>query len=572
MAGSPKRLTRTADGDRTVDGAGRSTWDTGAVWFGPPDRPLAGWLTRPGSGPGDLGVVVVPPLGYEYWTAHRTLRTLAERLAAQGCQVLRFDLDGTGDSAGGPTDHDQLSAWRTSVRAAAAYLRGTGCTSLVLAGLRFGATLALGEGAAVGADRVVAWAPVDRGRAYVRELRMVAQPIPDEVDGVGGGIVHAGSAFSPETLDDLRAVALSTLADCPAPEVLVVDRDDRPPSDALLDRLRLLGASVDHAVLADTELALDRPTEYAEVPEAVVQVICAWVGPAGPARVDATRPSGAGGPARIDGVTEQVLQFGTERLVGVDTEPDGPRRATILWCNSGAEPHVGPGRAWVDYARALGAAGYASVRLDWSGWGESPDLGHAPGRPYDGHCVDEIGPVVAELRRQGHHRIVVAGLCAGAWIALRAALVHQLDGVIAINPQLYWQPGDPVEANLATETRVRRSAEIRRFKRWRRSGMWSALDTVGIRHPAASWLRDLERSGTPILMLFAEGDDGIEFLEDRVGRSWARVQRRGSVTARELPGIDHPMHRSWLRPEVIGAVRQWLDAVPGPVAVTTADG
>jgi len=70
-----------------------------ALWFGPDDRPLLGWLTQPASGPGATGVVVVPPLGYEYWTTHRALRALAERLAAQGCSVLRFDLDGTGDWA-----------------------------------------------------------------------------------------------------------------------------------------------------------------------------------------------------------------------------------------------------------------------------------------------------------------------------------------------------------------------------------------------------------------------------------------------------------------------------------------
>jgi alpha-beta hydrolase superfamily lysophospholipase len=424
MADGTNRISRPGYVDTGIAVDDGSPWVTDAVWFGPTDRPLAGWRTWPGSGTSEIGVVVVPPLGYEYWTVHRTMRTLAERLGAQGCQVLRFDLDGTGDSAGGPADPNQLSAWRTSIREAVSFLRNAGCTSLVIAGVRFGATLALLEGATVGADRIVVWAPVDRGRSYVRELRLVARPIPDDVVGIGGGIVHAGSAFSPATLDDLRAVDLSTMADRPAPHVLVIDRHDRTPSNVLIDRLRTLGTSVDHTVSADAELALDRPTEYAEVPEPVVQAICKWVGPCEPNNMANIRPTGSGTAARFAGVTERVHLLGAERLVGVETDPDAPRRATILWCNSGAEPHVGPGRAWVDYARALGAAEYASVRLDWSGWGESPDLGHAPGRPYDAHCVSEIGSVVADLRRRGHRRIVVAGLCAGAWIALQAALVY----------------------------------------------------------------------------------------------------------------------------------------------------
>ena len=532
-----------------------------AVWFGPDDRPLLGWLTQPASGPGEIGVVVVPPLGYEYWTTHRALRALAERLAAQGCSVLRFDPDGTGDSAGGPGDPDRLWAWRRSVGEAASALRGIGCTSLVVAGVRFGATLALLEGASVGADRIVAWAPVERGRTYVRELRLLGLPVPDDVAGTGGGIAHAGSMFGPTTLDELRVVDVTELDRRPAPQVLVVDRDDRAPSDALVERLRSLGTATDQVVVPGSTVALDRPTEYSDVPDAVVQVISDWVGRSAPTGSPEENPGEDVGGGRSCPLAERVVRLGAERLVGVQTDAVGTRRATVVWCNSGSEPHVGPGRAWVDYARALAESGYTSIRLDFSGWGESPELGHAPGRPYDAHCVDEIASVVDDLRANGHERVVVAGLCAGAWVALRAAVTHRLDGVIAINPQLYWQPGDPVEADIVKETRVRRTEEIRHFKRGRRTGIWSALDVLGVRHPAADWLRGLDAGGTPVLALFAEGDDGLEFLEDRVGRTWSRTLRRGVVTCRVVPGIDHPMHRAWLRGSVIDEVRGWLDRV-----------
>ena len=124
--------------------------------------------------------------------------------------------------------------------------------------------------------------------------------------------------------------------------------------------------------------------------------------------------------------------------------------------------------------------------------------------------------------------------------------------------------GDPVEADIVKETRARRAEEIRRFKRGRHAGVWSALDLIGVRHPAADWLRDLAAVGTPVLALFAEGDDGIEFLEDRVGRAWSRSLRRGTFTCRVLPGIDHPMHRTWLRASVVDEVRGWLDGLDQP--------
>ncbi len=232
-----------------------------------------------------------------------------------------------------------------------------------------------------------------------------------------------------------------------------------------------------------------------------------------------------------------------------------------MWLNSGSEQHVGPGRAWVEYARELALSDFTSLRLDFSGWGESPDLGHAPGRPYDQHGIGEVGQVVDALRRRGHRRIVLAGLCAGAWISLRAALRTDVDGVVAINPQMYWQPGDPVEADIVSETRVRRLPEIRRNKTLGSVGLWSLLDAVGSRPPAAQWLGELTRRGTPVLAVFAEGDDGLEYLEDRTGRAWRRARRSGTIESVSVAGIDHPMHRHWERGSMVRTIADWLDGL-----------
>ncbi len=519
------------------------------------------WLTQPPTGAGSVGVVLVPPLGYESFTSHRTVRVLAERLAGRGCSVVRFDLDGTGDSWGTAWDPDRVLAWRASLQEAASFLTDIGCQSLVLVGVRFGATLALADGTDVGADRVVAWAPAIKGRTFVRQLALLGDEIPHDPahPALTGGIVLAGTSFDPRTLDNLRTFDLTTLAFPPAPRVLIIDRDDQAHSDGLVDRIRSLSADVDHLVLSGSGVALDRPTEYAEVAHEVVDAIASWVGPCEPS--SAPTPPADVAPSRWSqgGITERVVRLGPRRLVGVLTEPERAPRSTILWLNTGAEPHVGTGRAWVDYARELAADGYASVRLDFSGFGESPDLGHAPGRPYDAHCQDELRDVVADLHARGHRRVVAAGLCAGAWVATAVAADGQVDGVIAINPQLYWQPGDPVEASILNETRPRREPEIRRFRRIRRTGAWWALDAIGIRHPAARRLRAIDRRGIPVLAVFADGDDGREFLRDRVGRSWAHVLRQGHIEEAVVPEIDHAMHRVWLRPAMVEVIRAWLD-------------
>ncbi len=541
--------------------------ETSGQWVGPLERPLMSWLTTPVGVSGSVGVVIVPPIGYEYWSSHRTLRTLAERLAERGCHVLRFDPDGTGDSAGDQWDPARVEAWRRSVDHAADALRRWGVTSLVVIGLRIGGTLALLQGCDVGADAVVAWAPVVRGRRYVSELQLLGLPVPEAPDQPGG-IVQAGSVFAAETLADLGAIDLATLPDRPAPRVLVVDRDDKPASTTLLERLRVLGIEPDHVVRGGTELATDRPTEYATVADDIVDEICGWVEPGEVGALPAVAGSDHRTAATIGwhGVTvdEEVVRLGEAGLVGILTRPAGTPRGTVVWLNSGSEPHVGPGRAWVEYARDLARSGFVSLRVDFSGWGESPDRGHVPGRPYDQHGVGEVGEIVGALRERGHRRIVLAGLCAGAWIALRATLTVDVDGVIAINPQMYWQPGDPVEADLVSETRVRRLPEIRRNKRLRSVGLWWMLDVFGVRHPAATWLKDLAGRQTPILAAFAEGDDGLEFLHDRTGRAWRRALRSGLISSVTVAGIDHPMHRHWQRGSMVTAVATWLDVTfPG---------
>jgi pimeloyl-ACP methyl ester carboxylesterase len=264
-------------------------------------------------------------------------------------------------------------------------------------------------------------------------------------------------------------------------------------------------------------------------------------------------------------VREEVVRLGPRELVGIVTEPAqlAADASTFLFLNSGSEPHIGPGRAWVEYARALAAKGHAAVRVDFSGWGESPDLGHAPGRPYDPHGEQELIDIVEALQGRGYPQVVVVGLCAGAWIALRVASRRTMAGVVALNPQLYWRPGDPVEA-LMSETRARRTPDRRREERGRRLGIWTMLDVLRLRPSSARWLEEIDEAGTPTLLLFAEGDDGIEYLRNRCGRCLSRVLRGQTVRVAEIPGIDHSMHRVWLRDRVIDALADFSETLRQP--------
>ena len=96
--------------------------------------------------------------------------------------------------------------------------------------------------------------------------------------------------------------------------------------------------------------------------------------------------------------------------------------------------------------------------------------------------------------------------------------------------------------------------------------MWSFLDVVGVRPPAARWLDALARRQTPVLAVFAEGDDGLQYIQDRIARAFRRARGRGLIDATTVPGIDHPMHRHWQRPSMVDAISAWLDTVIPPAA------
>jgi len=89
----------------TATAAARQSVDRRPLYFGREDRPLFGWLHRPAEGAtGALGLVICNPFGNEAISTHRTIRQMADAAARAGIAALRFDYDGTGNSAGHDLD------------------------------------------------------------------------------------------------------------------------------------------------------------------------------------------------------------------------------------------------------------------------------------------------------------------------------------------------------------------------------------------------------------------------------------------------------------------------------------
>ena len=156
------------------------------IWFGPRERPLAGFLHVP-PGPPTGGVIICGPFGYEATCAHRSLRRLGEQLADVGYLVLRFDYEGTGGSTGTGFEPDLLERWEHNVLVAVGEMRQRGIAQPALVGLRLGAALACTV-AASDSDLgpLVLWAPVTSGRRYHRELR-------GQAAATAGGVLSDGT-------------------------------------------------------------------------------------------------------------------------------------------------------------------------------------------------------------------------------------------------------------------------------------------------------------------------------------------------------------------------------------------
>jgi hypothetical protein len=175
--------------------------------FGSRDRLLFGLFhAAADSHRGELAVLLCNPFGQEAVRCHRLYRVLAERLAASGLAVMRFDYHGTGDSPG-EDEAGTLDGWVNDTRSAQQELvRRSGARRVVSVGARLGAVMA--ARAVVGFDaaaKLVLCDPVVNGADYLAQLRIdhvhtleLAYSMPDP--GWKLALDNDAQAFSDEAM------------------------------------------------------------------------------------------------------------------------------------------------------------------------------------------------------------------------------------------------------------------------------------------------------------------------------------------------------------------------------------
>jgi dienelactone hydrolase len=555
------------------------------VWFGPADRPLFGWLHAPPDAAARAGAVICPPVGREYTQSHYALRVIADELSGRGVLALRFDYDGTGDSAGGPDDPGRVAAWARSVAEAIALVRRTGTSRIALIGLRLGTLLAVRAAAEdADVDQLVLWDPVLSGASFVREQKGLASltlgistALPD------GSVDLPGITLRPGTVAELRALRADHLAAPPARRVLALMRPghagDRPA-------LAALGREpVDVVEVAGQETLLEVGPPFQTLPDDTLSRVVDWVADGASAPAAALRLPSAAGPSvigTVDGghpLVERPCRIAPAGLFAILTEtpgaPDGPVAVFLTVAN---EPHTGPSRLWVDLARRWGGLGIRSLRVDLSGIGDSPVrceeqepfVARAP------EAFSDVEDIVRDARGLGSGEVVLVGVCSAAYQAIDSALRLHPAGIVAINPVISFIPAeyrrgrplDPrrtvaIPRRLAT-TALRDTAPVARL-RSRHPGLrrrvralaqpgrplagpaavsmalgWRARFLRRPRSRPSAWLPSLVREGTDVLLVANERDARpVRFGVST--RLLSQLERSGRFRFEYLPALEHSL-------------------------------
>lgn len=559
----------------------------------------AGWLH---AAPGDVGVLLVSPWGFEALCLRRAWRMLADQLARAGYPTLRFDYPGCGDSLGDAASLPGLDALQAAVVGAGARLREmTGVRRLVVVGQGLGAALALRAAQELEAEGAALLAPVARGRDYLRELSLWGMTVAETMSLTvepGEGAAVAGFAMPERLKADLAGLDLAAATAAPG-QVFVAGRPGRAAEAKLAARLRELGAVVAETAYEGYDLALGNPTA-ARPPMGLIQAVRDWLQDAFPGarRRAAGRLELEPPVLATPDFVETAVRFGAAgELCGVLCEPRRPRRgAAVLMLSAGADPHMGWARCNVEHARELARDGIASLRMDAADVGDSEGaLSGDPVRLYDeGHIADARAGI-DWLEARGLGPVLPVGRCSGAFAAFNAAARDPRIGDIVLVNQLRYIWDRDGDFELASEKvgyyRKLAKNPARLAGRWLRGeiDLDVALSKLGRaavalvsaklagkarvqRRQIRETFGGLQARGVRVNLLISRDREAHEVFREFFGAEGARLKRFGDIHLRFLEGADHALTARAGRAELLDVVRATALSSPERSAAAVAAG
>lgn len=260
---------------------------------------------------------------------------------------------------------------------------------------------------------------------------------------------------------------------------------------------------------------------------------------------------------------EAVLFGETKSLIGIVTDPptrDGTLSKTaVVLLNPGIVHRVAPGRIYVKMARVLAGMGFAVLRFDFSGMGDSP--ARYDHLPFDKSAARETQDAMHFLQvTRGIDRFILLGGCSGARVALQTACCDQrVVGALLINLQMS-------EDDDQSSDQIGRSAAfyylnfaLFNLKSWfklltGKADYLKILRALGFqarrRLPSArklspeaiqvsTNLRTLAERGACVAFLYAESDPRLNDLREAIGLELRRLRELANLSVEIIPRSDH---------------------------------
>lgn len=391
-------------------------------WITSSGRATAVRIDYPPSDKAVGSIVIVPTFAREAVVSSRFVRVLAVRAALRGFVVLSFAFSGDGDS--GPLPEDNVDgAWLREAECVVDVARQiVGELPVHLIGLRLGACVASAMERRSGEIGVL-WEPVS-GSRFLRHhtmIRRLSVRVPPRKEGVE------------------LAGALLTSAQAASIAALSVPSDAQSADSGLYVRMETERDVANRMFLSSPHFAT---VPYGAIDE-VLNVL---------PRHHAERISEWCGNTKVTvavngetSVVEEFVTVGPHGLWGiVTTAINVPARAGLALTAMGAELRSGPGDLWAAAARQLASEGVVTLRCDRRLLGDALDV-EVPteARPYTDDSVDDVIAQVQVLRGSTPGPVTAVGVCAGAWVFLRATESVQLDNLLVVNP-MHWNPDSSV--------------------------------------------------------------------------------------------------------------------------------
>jgi hypothetical protein len=263
-------------------------------------------------------------------------------------------------------------------------------------------------------------------------------------------------------------------------------------------------------------------------------------------------------------MNEVVLNFGEQgRLLGIVSLPDRlePDSTAVLLPNTGLEHRVGPSRLHVYLSRALADAGFATLRLDLAGMGDSGAVdGGDPSR--------DLSAAMDALQARGFgSRFAALGLCSGAHDAHRAIRADDrlvagafIDGYLFPTPRFYatyvlQRASDPARV-------LRKLSKILGVGSMNHHVDRSPIDLDFFRHPTKKQMqRDLASfmSRGLVLSYIYTGQMQHRYNYARqMEDAFPELRRYPRAEVRYLINADHTFSQATMRSELADVVVSWI--------------